>query len=544
MEGSIHLDGKPLCSTGFGDMEASALCKEEGFFNGTVNLNPDQTVVPTGFSLKCQSANLDNCQRTICTSGTAANFSCSNSVSDLELVGSSKPGSGSLLFKGGLVCDDKWDIQVSTYTSKYKEYCLFNKFVQNQTNFSSSVKDASVACQELGYPGAEEATIHSTFGPVETPMETAQGITIPYTADNVQCLGDEDQLGKCAYLEGADCDLGEAAGVICTTLNTTNNGLGPGPSLGPLLGPRHRQKRSAIAVASALTSAAETGAKIIGSAISYFDQKSKEHQAYLKERPDAPDTGVPGVEISLKNEKGYMDVGGEFQPGGMDVKIQNIEDQPTDKKSGGDSFSYPYGIGPLLINGCFGSNYKKGDPCYANSRMSTSCLNMMEAGNYVGMGYDATGGYTHAGRRKSIVQRHCKNKGTYQGEDVPDTMNVFGIYDTSCQGKTYDSLEARSATQREESKLGENKDLLKYGSSSSTQAKGSYNLLTRTAKGDLKFQSQKEKSTETGQRKSGKAEATDSASKSKSNVFEFTCRIRRPPLFSWYSQTDQSWGLV
>ena len=125
MEGRIHLDGKPLCSTGFGDTEARALCKEEGFSNGTVNLNPDQTVVPTGFSLKCQSANLDNCQRTICTSGTAANFSCSNSVSDLELVGSSKPGSGSLLFKGGLVCDDDWDIQVNSSTCKHNFPMIF-----------------------------------------------------------------------------------------------------------------------------------------------------------------------------------------------------------------------------------------------------------------------------------------------------------------------------------------------------------------------------------------------------------------------------------
>ena len=383
-----------------------------------------------------------------------------------------------------------------------------------------------MACKELGYPGAEEATIHSTFGPAETPMEATQGITIPYTADDVQCLGDEDQLGQCDYEEETDCELGEAAGVVCTMTKKPND----------VKGHRHRQKRGAAgaaAAASAISSAAQTGANIIGSVVNYFDQKEKAHQAYLKERPDAPNLDLPGLEISLKNEKGYVNVGGEFQEGAMDVKIRNIKDKPADKKSGGESFIYPAGIGPLLMNGCFGTNYTKSDPCYANKRVSTKCLNMLEAGNYVGMGYDATGGYTHAGRRKSIIQRHCKNKGTYQGDDVPDTMNVFGIYDTSCQGKTYDSLEARSASQREESKLGENEDLLKYGSSSSTNIQAEASIWSASASLNIQHSSESTKETTTSEKTSGRAQASNSDSKSKTNVFEFTCRIRRPPLFYW-----------
>ena len=397
-------------------------------------------------------------------------------------------------------------------------------------------QDAAVACKELGFNGAEEATNHSSFGHLETPLQAAQGLTIPYTLDDVQCDGTEDRLEQCPHTEEADCGLGEAAGVVCST-----------PLTNKTTQRKHRQKRSAAAVASAVSSGAQAaaavasavssgaqaGASIIGSAVEYFDKKEKEKQAYLKERPDAVDLGSAGVEITMKNEKGYMDLGGEFQQGGVDVKIQDIKDKPTEKNSGGDSFTYPAGIGPLLMNGCFGSNYTKGDPCYANKRASTKCLNMLEAGNYVGVGYDATQGYTHAGRKKSLIQRQCRNKGTYQGEDVPDTMNVFGIYDTGCQGKTYDSLEARSKFQREESKLGENEDLLKYNSQSTTSVEASFSPWTLSANINHQHKSEETKETETSQKSSSRGGASSSSSKSITQVFEFTCRIRRSPLFCY-----------
>merc|ERR1711890_96733 len=102
------------------------------------------------------------------------------------------------------------------------------------------------------------------------------------------------------------------------------------------------------------------------------------------------------------------------------------------KKSGGQAFTYPAGIGPMLMNGCFGTGYKRGDPCFQVKQVTTLCLNMIEGANYVGVGFDGTGSYNHASRKKSLIQRQCAAKSTYQGEDLPDTMNVFGIYDTGC----------------------------------------------------------------------------------------------------------------
>ena len=125
-----------------------------------------------------------------------------------------------------------------------------------------------------------------------------------------------------------------------------------------------------------------------------------------------------------------MDLGGEFQNGGMDVKIQDIPGPSKQTTDGGQAFTYPVGLGPMLMNGCFGTDYKKGDPCYSAKRMNTRCNDMMEAASYVGVGFDGTGEYNHAGRKKSLIQRSCAGKSTYQNEDLPDNMNVFGIYDS------------------------------------------------------------------------------------------------------------------
>ena len=311
-----------------------------------------------------------------------------------------------------------------------------------------------MTCRQLGYSGAINATTHSFFGPVETPLQKAMQYKIPYTADEVSCKGTEVLLSECPFYEKSNCGFGEAAGVICQ--------LEPDENMKKL-----RRKRAVDP--QAVAAVAETGSKIIGSAVEYFDRKEKEKQAYLKERPDQVDLSSSGVEIKLKNEKGYMDLGGEFESGGMNLKIQDIPAKAPQKESGGQSFSYPAGIGPMLMNGCFGSGYKEGDPCFAAKRFNTRCYNQIESANFVGVGFDATGDYNHGGRRKSLIQRTCAGKVTYQGEDLPDNMNVFGIYDSACTGKSFQSMEGRSQFQREQAKMGENKDFLRYSDGSNTQ---------------------------------------------------------------------------
>ena len=117
---------------------------------------------------------------------------------------------------------------------------------------------------------------------------------------------------------------------------------------------RHRGKRaavaSAVAIAGAVGPLAETGSNIVFSALDYFDKKEKQHQDFLKERPDAVDLGNAGVQIDLTNDKGFLDVGGEFQMGGTHLKVQNVERKAPEQKSGGEAFTYPAGIGPMLMN--------------------------------------------------------------------------------------------------------------------------------------------------------------------------------------------------
>ena len=109
------LDGLPICATGFTDIAATAICKEAGFKKGTVRTQAEKDV-PTGFSLQCKSANLEECTQTLCTNEKMAEFSFTQELADLELVGSLEPGHGILLFRGGHVCDDNWDIQVNNHS--------------------------------------------------------------------------------------------------------------------------------------------------------------------------------------------------------------------------------------------------------------------------------------------------------------------------------------------------------------------------------------------------------------------------------------------
>ena len=48
-------------------------------------------------------------------------------------------------------------------------------------------------------------------------------------------------------------------------------------------------------------------------------------------------------------------------------------------------------------------------------------------------------------RKKSVVQRVCANKATFLGQDIPDNMNAFGVYDYSVWSKSF-----RSAAQYKE----------------------------------------------------------------------------------------------
>ncbi|KAJ7388044.1 hypothetical protein OS493_040208 [Desmophyllum pertusum] len=93
------------------------------------------------------------------------------------------------------------------------------------------------------------------------------------------------------------------------------------------------------------------------------------------------------------------------------------------------------------MNGCWGTGYKDTDPCYSAKWKSKVCQDMIDGAAFMGVGFDGRGKYSPESRKISIVQRNCANMATYDGVDVPDTMNVHGIYDTSASLMTFESRE-------------------------------------------------------------------------------------------------------
>ena len=102
---------------------------------------------------------------------------------DLRLVGGNNDREGSVQIchddEWGHVCDDGW-----------------------------AKVDANVACRQLGYPGAREATILSEFVSL---------IQVKYWLDDVECTGSESALGLCPSAGWGvhNCQFSERAGVRC-----------------------------------------------------------------------------------------------------------------------------------------------------------------------------------------------------------------------------------------------------------------------------------------------------------------------------------------
>ena len=69
--------------------------------------------------------------------------------------------------------------------------------------------------------------------------------------------------------------------------------------------------------------------------------------------------------------------------GGSDAK--SFSTQPEGGSSAAAApVSFPAGAGFALMNGCWGSNYAKGDPCFASKKFSTICFDQIDAANFIG----------------------------------------------------------------------------------------------------------------------------------------------------------------
>ncbi|XP_078584975.1 uncharacterized protein LOC144867080 [Branchiostoma floridae x Branchiostoma japonicum] len=163
--------------------------------------------------------------------------------------------------------------------------------------------------------------------------------------------------------------------------------------------------------------------------------------------PAAPKggTGEMKAEIDFIEQKGMVQ-DDLFAPPGMKMKV-DVEKSPKKQNEKDDmsqpkAFAYPMGMGGTMMNGCFGTGYVPGDPCYKQKRPLPPCFNLMEGCNYIGVGFDGRGEYSSVSRRKTVIQRKCVKKKKYHGQEVPDQMNVHGIYDSDVSSRVFEGRES------------------------------------------------------------------------------------------------------
>ncbi|XP_078599632.1 uncharacterized protein LOC144874877 [Branchiostoma floridae x Branchiostoma japonicum] len=138
--------------------------------------------------------------------------------------------------------------------------------------------------------------------------------------------------------------------------------------------------------------------------------------------------------------------GDTYSPAGYELRMdfETNDDGDDDELDSSDGMSpavYPMGVGPLLMNGCFQTNYAEGDPCYEAFVPIEACANIIDGATFLGVGFDGRGEYSTDSRKKSLIQRACEGLQGYKEYHVPDTMTVQGIYNTDAETYTFSGVE-------------------------------------------------------------------------------------------------------
>ena len=80
------------------------------------------------------------------------------------------------------------------------------------------------------------------------------------------------------------------------------------------------------------------------------------------------------MEIDIEPDKGWQ-TENMFVPAGFHIGAEITgEDEKPEGQKGEQGFAYPMGIGGMIMNGCYGTNYQLGDPCYQAKDTTTLCL--------------------------------------------------------------------------------------------------------------------------------------------------------------------------
>ena len=220
-EGIAHIGGRPICEDGWDAADAKVFCRQMGFrdqdshrfagdrfgdASGPFGMNELQCVgtersvtdcqpkTPARTCLQWEGARV-RCQRfndvEARSSSTARPTSlvCGDCM-DICLKGGNSCNEGNVYIRYQPVCDDDWDIQ-----------------------------DADVVCRQLNYPGAKNFTNQENSFEKKTFYIEGDN----FVMDDVQCKGNEARLQECKHSSSHDCDLTEAAGVICHPRNESTS---------------------------------------------------------------------------------------------------------------------------------------------------------------------------------------------------------------------------------------------------------------------------------------------------------------------------------
>lgn len=78
------------------------------------------------------------------------------------------------------------------------------------------------------------------------------------------------------------------------------------------------------------------------------------------------------IKLDITPDKGWQNED-MFLPSGYHIDASVSGDESPPKDVGAVPYLFPAGIGAALMNGCWGTGYQPGDPCYAAKWTSDVC---------------------------------------------------------------------------------------------------------------------------------------------------------------------------
>ena len=79
------------------------------------------------------------------------------------------------------------------------------------------------------------------------------------------------------------------------------------------------------------------------------------------------------IKLDITPEKGWQSED-MFVPPGYHMDSTITDDGGSPKEAEPTAYTYPAGLGNVLMNGCYGTGYKEGDPCYVAKWTLDACL--------------------------------------------------------------------------------------------------------------------------------------------------------------------------